>query len=111
MAEGYQTGGLSVLRCDRPTSSQPFSTVGKSGYIMPDTEKIENLIVGDGEPGKYMARDLARQGRRTVVVERARLPRRRQEPQRQRPQLRKASSCATSMTAWAVSYAISDKDL
>jgi pyruvate/2-oxoglutarate dehydrogenase complex dihydrolipoamide dehydrogenase (E3) component len=53
-----------------PTSSQPFSNVGKSGYIMPDTEKIENLIFGGGEPGKYMAWELARQGRRTVVVER-----------------------------------------
>jgi pyruvate/2-oxoglutarate dehydrogenase complex dihydrolipoamide dehydrogenase (E3) component len=39
--------------------------------IMADGDKVENLILGGGEPGKYMAWELARQGRRTVVVERA----------------------------------------
>src|SRR4051812_26442996 len=34
-------------------------------------EKVENIILGGGEPGKYIAWELARQGRRTVVVERA----------------------------------------
>ena len=34
-------------------------------------EKVENVIVVGGEPGKYIAWELARQGRRTVVVERA----------------------------------------
>jgi pyruvate/2-oxoglutarate dehydrogenase complex dihydrolipoamide dehydrogenase (E3) component len=38
---------------------------------MADGEKVENLILGGGEPGKYMAWELARQGRRTVAVERA----------------------------------------
>jgi pyruvate/2-oxoglutarate dehydrogenase complex dihydrolipoamide dehydrogenase (E3) component len=38
---------------------------------MSDVEQVENLIVGSGEPGKYMAWELARQGRRAVVVERA----------------------------------------
>src|SRR6202049_243123 len=38
---------------------------------MPDSEKVENLILGGGEPGKYIAWELARQGRRAVVVERA----------------------------------------
>jgi pyruvate/2-oxoglutarate dehydrogenase complex dihydrolipoamide dehydrogenase (E3) component len=37
---------------------------------MTDGIKIENLIVGSGEAGKYIAWELARQGRRTVVVER-----------------------------------------
>jgi pyruvate/2-oxoglutarate dehydrogenase complex dihydrolipoamide dehydrogenase (E3) component len=38
---------------------------------MPETETVENLILGGGEPGKYIAWELARQGGRTVVVERA----------------------------------------
>jgi pyruvate/2-oxoglutarate dehydrogenase complex dihydrolipoamide dehydrogenase (E3) component len=38
---------------------------------MPEGEKVENVILGGGEPGKYIAWELARQGRRTVVVERA----------------------------------------
>src|SRR3981189_1595665 len=38
---------------------------------MADHEKVENVILGGGEPGKYIAWELARQGRRTVVVERA----------------------------------------
>ena len=37
---------------------------------MADVEKVENVILGGGEPGKYMAWELAGQGRRTVVVER-----------------------------------------
>jgi len=39
--------------------------------IMADGEKVENVILGGGEPGKYIAWELARQGRRTVIVERA----------------------------------------
>jgi pyruvate/2-oxoglutarate dehydrogenase complex dihydrolipoamide dehydrogenase (E3) component len=39
--------------------------------IVADSEKVENVILGGGEPGKYIAWDLARQGRRTVVIERA----------------------------------------
>jgi pyruvate/2-oxoglutarate dehydrogenase complex dihydrolipoamide dehydrogenase (E3) component len=38
---------------------------------MPESDKVENLILGGGEPGKYIAWELAREGRRTVVVERA----------------------------------------
>src|SRR6266566_1085211 len=38
---------------------------------MADGEKVENVILGGGEPGKYIAWELAREGRRTVVVERA----------------------------------------
>src|SRR3954447_13696089 len=37
---------------------------------MPETETVENLILGGGEPGKYIAWELAGQGRPTVVVER-----------------------------------------
>jgi hypothetical protein len=37
--------------------------------IMADDEKVENVILGGSEPGKYIAWELARQGRRTVVVE------------------------------------------
>jgi pyruvate/2-oxoglutarate dehydrogenase complex dihydrolipoamide dehydrogenase (E3) component len=37
---------------------------------MAQIEKVENAILGGGEPGKYMAWELARQGRPTVVVER-----------------------------------------
>jgi pyruvate/2-oxoglutarate dehydrogenase complex dihydrolipoamide dehydrogenase (E3) component len=37
--------------------------------IMAASEKVENLILGSGEPGKYIAWTLAGQGRRTVVVE------------------------------------------
>jgi len=36
-----------------------------------EREKAENVILGGGEPGKYMAWELARQGRQTVVIERA----------------------------------------
>jgi pyruvate/2-oxoglutarate dehydrogenase complex dihydrolipoamide dehydrogenase (E3) component len=39
--------------------------------IVVDSEKVENVILGGGEPGKYIAWELAREGRRTVVVERA----------------------------------------
>jgi pyruvate/2-oxoglutarate dehydrogenase complex dihydrolipoamide dehydrogenase (E3) component len=39
--------------------------------IMTDLEKVENVILGGGEPGKYIAWELARQGRQTIVVERA----------------------------------------
>lgn len=37
---------------------------------MAEIEKIENVILGGGEPGKYIAWELARQGRPTVVIER-----------------------------------------
>jgi pyruvate/2-oxoglutarate dehydrogenase complex dihydrolipoamide dehydrogenase (E3) component len=37
---------------------------------MAEVEKVENVILGGGEPGKYMAWELARQGRRTAVIER-----------------------------------------
>jgi pyruvate/2-oxoglutarate dehydrogenase complex dihydrolipoamide dehydrogenase (E3) component len=43
--------------------------VNKEG-IMAGSEKVENLILGGGEPGKYMAWTLAGQSRRTIVVER-----------------------------------------
>jgi pyruvate/2-oxoglutarate dehydrogenase complex dihydrolipoamide dehydrogenase (E3) component len=38
---------------------------------MSDVEQVENVVVGSGEPGKYMAWELAREGRRVIVVERA----------------------------------------
>ncbi|MDB5393279.1 MAG: mercuric reductase [Rhodospirillales bacterium] len=38
---------------------------------MDASERVENLILGGGEPGKYIAWELAREGRRSVVVERA----------------------------------------
>ena len=38
---------------------------------MDASERVENLVLGGGEPGKYIAWELAREGRRTVVVERA----------------------------------------
>jgi pyruvate/2-oxoglutarate dehydrogenase complex dihydrolipoamide dehydrogenase (E3) component len=38
---------------------------------MADGERVENVILGGGEPGKYIAWELARQDRRTVIVERA----------------------------------------
>jgi pyruvate/2-oxoglutarate dehydrogenase complex dihydrolipoamide dehydrogenase (E3) component len=38
--------------------------------IMPDPERIDALILGSGEGGKYLAWHLARSGRRTAVVER-----------------------------------------
>ncbi|MGL5094452.1 MAG: FAD-dependent oxidoreductase, partial [Planctomycetia bacterium] len=34
-------------------------------------EQYRNLVVGSGEPGKYLAWHLAQQGEKTVVVERA----------------------------------------
>lgn len=37
---------------------------------MATSERVENLILGGGEAGKYISWELARQGRRTVVVER-----------------------------------------
>jgi pyruvate/2-oxoglutarate dehydrogenase complex dihydrolipoamide dehydrogenase (E3) component len=38
---------------------------------MDASERVENLVLGGGEPGKYIAWELAAEGRRTVVVERA----------------------------------------
>jgi len=37
---------------------------------MPDTERIENAVLGGGEAGKYIAWHLAQQGRPVVVIER-----------------------------------------
>ena len=37
---------------------------------MIETVQIENVVLGGGEPGKYLAWDLARQGRSVVVIER-----------------------------------------
>jgi pyruvate/2-oxoglutarate dehydrogenase complex dihydrolipoamide dehydrogenase (E3) component len=37
---------------------------------MNDTEHIENVVLGGGEAGKYVAWDLAQQGRPVVVIER-----------------------------------------
>jgi pyruvate/2-oxoglutarate dehydrogenase complex dihydrolipoamide dehydrogenase (E3) component len=39
--------------------------------VMAGSEKVEDVILGGGEPGKYIAWELARQGRRTIVIERA----------------------------------------
>jgi pyruvate/2-oxoglutarate dehydrogenase complex dihydrolipoamide dehydrogenase (E3) component len=47
------------------------SPAGRREDIMDASERVENLILGGGEPGKYIAWELAREGRRTVVVERA----------------------------------------
>src|SRR6266478_8225421 len=44
---------------------------GRSEDIVIGSEKVENVILGGGEPGKYLAWELAREGHRTVVVERA----------------------------------------
>ena len=38
---------------------------------MTETEHLENVVLGGGEAGKYIAWDLARQGRAVVVIERA----------------------------------------
>lgn len=38
---------------------------------MSEIERFENIIVGGGEAGKYIAWELARAGRRTAVIERA----------------------------------------
>jgi pyruvate/2-oxoglutarate dehydrogenase complex dihydrolipoamide dehydrogenase (E3) component len=40
------------------------------GARMPTSENYENLIIGSGEAGKYLAWSLARSGQRTAVVER-----------------------------------------
>lgn len=49
-----------------------FSLKGyRSNDIVTENEKVENLVLGSGEPGKYIAWEFARQGRRTIVVERA----------------------------------------
>jgi len=37
---------------------------------MPETENYDNLVIGSGEAGKYLAWSLAKAGQRTVVVER-----------------------------------------
>ena len=37
---------------------------------MPAVEKYENLIIGSGEAGKYLAWTLAGAGQRTAVVDR-----------------------------------------
>ena len=38
---------------------------------MTETVHIENVVLGGGEAGKYLAWDLAQQGRPVVVIERA----------------------------------------
>ena len=38
---------------------------------MTEIVHIENVVLGGGEAGKYMAWDLAQQGRAVVVIERA----------------------------------------
>ena len=38
---------------------------------MSGTERIENVVLGGGEAGKYIAWDLAQQGRPVIVIERA----------------------------------------
>src|SRR5215813_13736897 len=49
--------------------------IGASRPPMQDTmaarKKVENVILGGGEPGKYMAWELAREKRQTIVIERA----------------------------------------
>ena len=37
---------------------------------MPEIENYDNLVIGSGEAGKYLAWTLAKAGQRTVVVER-----------------------------------------
>ena len=37
---------------------------------MADIERYENLVVGNGTAGKYLAWALAKAGRRTAIVER-----------------------------------------
>lgn len=37
---------------------------------MPETARVENLVLGAGEAGKYIAWELAQQGRPVVVIER-----------------------------------------
>jgi pyruvate/2-oxoglutarate dehydrogenase complex dihydrolipoamide dehydrogenase (E3) component len=37
---------------------------------MTETVQIENVVLGGGEAGKYIASDLAQQGRPVVVIER-----------------------------------------
>jgi choline dehydrogenase-like flavoprotein len=38
---------------------------------MPNIEKVENLVIGSGGAGKFVAWTMAGAGRRTIVVERA----------------------------------------
>ncbi len=38
---------------------------------MPELEKYDDLVVGSGEAGKYLAWELAKAGRRVAVVERS----------------------------------------
>ena len=38
---------------------------------MIETSHVENLVLGGGEAGKYVAWELAQQGRSVVVIERA----------------------------------------
>lgn len=44
----------------------------RSGVIIvTTTEQVENVVLGGGEAGKYIAWELAQQGRPVVVIERA----------------------------------------
>ena len=45
--------------------------VTRAGKSVNDTSHIENVILGGGEAGKYIAWELARHGRPVVVIERA----------------------------------------
>ena len=37
------------------------------------TERCTNVVIGSGEAGKFIAWHLARQGQRTIIVERSKL--------------------------------------
>src|SRR5215471_13582134 len=43
----------------------------RGGTRMPNLEKVENLVIGSGGAGKFVAWTMAGAGRRTIVVERA----------------------------------------
>jgi pyruvate/2-oxoglutarate dehydrogenase complex dihydrolipoamide dehydrogenase (E3) component len=48
----------------------PDASAGALVVLMAEAERVQNLIIGSGESGKWLAWDLGAQGRETVVVER-----------------------------------------
>src|SRR6267143_6518425 len=79
IARRLSTTRISRTRCGRRTKqsddeawfSKPSTTNRLEGdCTMPDVDKYEILVLGSGEAGKYLAWTMAKEGRRTALVER-----------------------------------------
>src|SRR5207237_8105192 len=67
-AEGRAAGGRPRRNPDRPIR---FPSPGYRREIVMTIERVQNLVIGSGVAGKILAWTLAKQGQKTVVVERS----------------------------------------